>query len=114
MATVAKTLEVLRDLDRATRARVLGRLSPAELTALYAAIVEHFPADPRERLLWHLSRERQNRFIAGFSKLPVSDMSAVYLRLIAGENLDALFTDLSGAPADTRSPDKATHKPQEA
>ena len=71
---MAKTLDLLRNLGQPGVRRVLAGLSLAELHALWGAIAREAdipPADPRERLRWHVRTEQRDRFLAWFSRLPV-------------------------------------------
>jgi hypothetical protein len=88
------TPSILDGLNETMFRRVLARMSSAEKQALYAAVVNTPPADPRERLLWHARKERQERFMARFRRLSVRDAGAAWLRLAAGDDLDAILDEL--------------------
>ena len=81
---MATTAELFRSLDEAAQRRFLKTLKPAQLEALYRAIIDEVPTDPRQRLLWLAHRELSARFDAWCKTLDCVALSKVYFALNAG------------------------------
>src|SRR5215470_18129444 len=94
-------LSALHGLSEAAFDSVLRRLTLAEMSALYDALATMQPADPRARLLWLARKERSAWFMARFKELPIRDQGVAWLRLAAGDDLDAILNELPKSPAAT-------------
>ena len=92
-------LSALHGLSEAAFDSVLRRLTLAEMSALYDALATMQPADPRARLLWLAQKERSAWFMARFKELPIRDQGVAWLRLAAGDDLDAILNELPKSPA---------------
>jgi len=92
-------LSALHGLSEAAFDSVLRRLTLAEMSALYDALATMQPADPRARLLWLARKERSAWFMARFKELPIRDQGVAWLRLAAGDDLDAILNELPKTPA---------------
>lgn len=92
-------LSALHGLSEAAFDSVLRRLTLAEMSALYDALATMQPADPRARLLWHAQKERKAKFMAQFNRLSVQEQGVAWLRLAAGDDLDAILNELPKSPA---------------
>ena len=77
-------LSALHGLSEAAFDSVLRRLTLAEMSALYDALATMQPVDPRARLQ------------AQFNRLSVQEQGVAWLRLAAGDDLDAILDDLRG------------------
>jgi hypothetical protein len=81
---VATTAELFASLDEAAQRRFLKTLKPPQLEALYRAIVDDEPTDPRQRLLWLAHKELSERFDRWCRTLDCVALSKVYFALNAG------------------------------
>jgi hypothetical protein len=82
-------------------------MSMPELHALWQAELDgrldaNLP--PRERFVAWYRRQKREAFMARFHRLPVQEMSKVYLRLAAGEDPDEILKELPSPPSDDAGP----------
>jgi hypothetical protein len=98
--------DMIAGLDEAGLRRVIRNLTDAERDTLWNALVHEAntipPADPREALLWHVQNERRERFKVWVQTLSGVELSDVYLRTVAGEDIQPPpdFKPVASAPND--------------
>jgi len=88
------TAELLRSCTPEALDRILASLTTPGLHALWDRLIEEAdipPAKPRERLRWHVQRERRQRFKDYTATLSVAELGQLYSRTAAGEDIDQIM-----------------------